>query len=490
MTQQDRPEPTPSPDPAAPIEPATAGAVQSQPIKATERPHPLTPLIRGWVVLLAIIVAVGREFLPGNGRNLEWAERLPIFVIVAIVLGIAALSALIALAGWWFTRFVIDSDELRIETGWLNRSSKRIPFNRIQSVDVIQPLGARIFGLGELRIEAGGGDSKLALRYLKRDKAYHLRDYLLARAHGHRTTLEETGRQQPTSFLEDLSAADQVLVRLQPPMLILGLVTSTEFVVSVLVLIAVMVVTWYAGAGAFALTGLIPLAAGVISMISRRVIAQFNYTLARTSSGALRITRGLTNLTSQSVPVDRIQGVRIQQSWLWRHLLRLHRVDIDVLGYGRSNGNENNRSASSMLLPVASTQQTRIAMANLLPGGEDELVPLLPVPRRAAWLRPIGWRFLRYGWNDRVVVAESGWLQHRREVVPHAKTQSVRLTQGPLQRLLRLASVHLDTTPGPVTLVLHHLDAAVAREIINQELTRAADARALERRAGRPPQAS
>lgn len=470
-----------SPEP--PADPVVVPAGEQTPaVKATERPHPLTPLIRGWIVLLAIVVAIGREFLPGNGNGgaLEWAEQLPVLLIIAAILGIVLLSGLVAFAGWYFTRFVIDGDELRIETGWLNRSSKRIPFNRIQSVDVIQPLGARIFGLGELRIEAGGNDSRVTLRYLKRAKAYQLRDYLLARAHGQQTTVEEAGRQPQARALEDLSSSDVILVRLQPPILVLGLVTSTEFLVAVLGLIAAMVIGWYAGAGAFALAGLIPLVGGVVSLISRRVIAQFNYTLARTSSGALRITRGLTNLTSQSVPIDRIQGVRVQQSWLWRHLLRLHRVDIDVLGYG-SDGSDNNKAASSMLLPVARTDQTRIAMANLLPGADDEWVQLHQVPLRAAWLRPIGWRFLRYGWNEHVMVGESGWLQHRREVVPHAKTQSVRLTQGPLQRLLRLASVHLDTTPGPVTLVLHHLDAAVARDIVNQQLARAAHARAIER---------
>ena len=56
---------------------------------------------------------------------------------------------------WYFTRFVIDDDELRIETGWVFKKSKKIPFERLQSVDIIQPLAARLFGLAELRLEAG-----------------------------------------------------------------------------------------------------------------------------------------------------------------------------------------------------------------------------------------------------------------------------------------------------------------------------------------------
>ena len=53
--------------------------------------------------------------------------------------------------------------------------------------------------------------------------------------------------------------------------------------------------------------------------------------------------------------------------------------------------------------------------------------------------------------DDQVVITEHGWLSPVRDVVPHAKTQSVRLEQGPLQRRLRLADVHFDTPRGPVT---------------------------------------
>ena len=87
---------------------------------------------------------------------------------------------------WYFTRFVIDDEELRIETGALFKNSKRVPFERVQSVDIIQQFAARIFGLAELRIEVGAGDSTIRLRYLTRAQAASLRDYLLGRAHGDR----------------------------------------------------------------------------------------------------------------------------------------------------------------------------------------------------------------------------------------------------------------------------------------------------------------
>lgn len=476
MTEPPRPDGTPEPswiDTQTPPPPPV-------PTKTTERPHPLTPLVRGWVLLVAGVLAFGQDLLPIGSRRQD-GPPVPWWGFLVLIAAAALVAGLASILTWWFTRFVIDDEEVRVETGMLNRRSKRIGFSRIQSVDVIQPLVARIFGLGELRIEAGGGDSGVTLRYLPRTKAYRLRDYLLSRAHGHQTTVAESDARAQASAFADLSTADRILVRISPQQLVLGLVTSLEFLISLVVLGIAIVVIWRAGLRAIALTALLPYAMGVASLVSRRVLTQFNYTLAETGGvrpgepTGLRITRGLTNLTSQSVPLDRIQAVRIRQSWLWRRM-RLHRVDIDVLGYGRSS-DDNQRHSSSMLFPVATTEQVRIAMAHLLPEARDELIALAPVDRKARLLRPLSFRTLRWGANDRCIVSEGGVLVFVRDTVPHAKTQSVRISQGPLQRRLGLASVHVDTTPGPVDFTIPHLAAATARHIFDQQLPAAADAR-------------
>ncbi|MDO5682227.1 MAG: PH domain-containing protein [Propionibacteriaceae bacterium] len=483
--------------PAGPNEAVAAEVAQGPALKATERPHPLTPLIRGWVLLVAGVVAVGQDLLPG--RRSPDAPSVPWWWFLVAIGGVAFLAGLASILTWWFTRFVIDDEEFRVESGFVNRSSKRIGFSRIQSVDVVQPLAARIFGLCELRIEAGAGDSGVVLRYLTRDKAYRFRDYLLSRAHGHTTTVAESGARPQASVFEDLSSADRVLVRISPQQLLIGLLTSFEFFISVILLVVAGVIAWRLGAGIAAMAAVLPFAMGVVGLVSRRVLTQFNYTLAETGGAqrpapgaivgsaaespasveptGLRITRGLTNLTSQSVPLDRIQGVRIRQSWLWRRL-KLHRVDIEVLGYA-SSGDDNQKQSSSMLFPVATTEQVRIAMAYLLPGVQDEFIPLHPVDPKAKWLRPLSFRTLRWGADERVIVSEGGLLVFVRDTVPHAKTQSVRVSQGPLQRRLGLATVHVDTTPGPVDFVIPHLPVAEARNILDNQLPAAAHARQL-----------
>jgi putative membrane protein len=446
------------------------------PIKQTERPHPLTPLVRGWLILVAIAIGWGREIVPGGpGDNqFETGGLAWLLLILAVVVLLAAIAGFIT---WYFTRFVIDDEELRIETGAIFKKSTKIPFERLQSVDIVQPLAARIVGLAELRLDAGNSTTKL--RYLSRGKASRLRDYLLTRAHGQQASIRDLDQQAAASIFTDLGVADQPLVRVLPQRLIGSFLLSTEWLVPAAITIIILVVTTALAATPYALGGLIPLLIGMLTLVWRRVIGMFNFTLAESPRG-LRVTRGLTNLTSQSVPIDRIQGVKTSQPLLWKPL-GWYRVDVDILGYGHDDSDNNESNASSVLLPVADLAEVELAVGRALPGFDLDAIELHPSPKRARWLRWFDFWTLRYGWDDRILITEHGWLTHSRDVVPHAKTQSVRIEQGPLQRKLRLADVHVHTPRGPVNAVAHQLDERPARELALSQLDRARAARAAER---------
>ena len=179
-------------------------------VKQTERPHPATPFIRGWLVFVAIILGWGRQLIPdGEEDSLDVTDLRWILPVIG---GIVLLAAVIGFFSWYFTRFVIDDEELRIETGAIFKKSKKIPFERLQSVDIIQPLAARIFGLAELRLEAGAGDSTTKLRYLRRAKASRLRDYLLTRAHGQHASISDLEQTGAASAFTDLGQQDRTLV--------------------------------------------------------------------------------------------------------------------------------------------------------------------------------------------------------------------------------------------------------------------------------------
>jgi putative membrane protein len=480
MTASQPPQRTSSAEPSTGSEPdvTTASgppAPTAAAFKPTERPHPLTPFVRGWLVFVAIAIGWGREIITSAGENrFEPSGLAWILPVLGLVVLLAAITGFIS---WYFTRFVIDDEELRIETGAIFKKSTKIPFERLQSVDIIQPLAARMFGLAELRLDAGNSSTKL--RYLTRSKASRFRDYLLARAQGHQASIRDLEQQSIAGVFTDLGVTDQPLVQVTPQRLIISFLLSTEWLVPTSISILILVTTAAFGVAPFALGALIPLIIGMLSLVWRRVIGMFNFTLAESPRG-LRITRGLTNLTSQSVPINRVQGVKTSQSLLWKPF-GWYRVDIDILGYAHGDGENNESNASSVLLPVASLDEVELALGRVLPGFDLDGIELHRSPKRAGWLRWFDFWTLRYGWDDRILITEQGWLTHVRDIVPHAKTQSVRIEQGPVQRLVRLADVHVHTPRGPVNAVAHQLDAHTARELALSQLDRARAARMAER---------
>ncbi len=418
----------------------------------TERPHPLTPFIRGWVVLLALAFAIGRELLPDGG---EPRSLPPLEFILGGVALLALGSAAAGFVSWRFTRFVIDADVLRVDTGAIFRRSQRVAFDKVQSIDVVQPFAARLFGLAELQIDVGSQE-RPRLRYLSRTRAYALRDYLLARARGYRA--EAAQHADSTSVLVDLGSQDEVLVTVPPQVLLLAAATSHEFglIMASGVLAALAGVAF--GQPWLLLAIALPTASALIGFVGRRVTSQFNYTLSRRQHG-LRISRGLTSLTSQSLPPRRVQAVQISQSPVWRRL-GLYRVDLEVIGWGQVTDDENSSGVSTILLPAGGIEQVRVALGAIWPRADFEAVELHGAPVRARWLHPLAQPFLRWGHDDSLVVARHGWLVRRWQVVPHARTQSLQVAQGWLSRRLGLADLEFHTAGGQLTPHASGLDAA------------------------------
>jgi putative membrane protein len=435
----------------------TEGQAQTDPppLKRTERPHPLTPLIRGWVVLLALLIGFGREILSSFTEN---RPLPPLPLLGGGVGGIVVVAVGVGFASWLATRFVIDADELRVESGILLRKSQRIAFDKVTSIDVLQPLAARIFALAELEIDIGSSQ-RVKLRYLSRARAYSLRDYLLSRARGHRAELVATV--DPGLQLSDLSTEDEVLVRITPDRLVLSAITSNEFLwligtIAVTITAAAVFAPYFGGTVLVLALG-VSAVSGIAGFVVRRFTAQFNFTLSARPAG-LRLSRGLTSLTSQSVPPRRIQLVRLSQSLLWRRL-GWYRAEIDMLGLGMRNEEDTRSSVSSVLLPVADREQVRIVLARLWPSADYETIELHPAPFRARWLHPVSGPFLGLGHDDQLVVSRHGWLERRWDLVPHARVQSVCTSQGPISRYFGLADLAFHTAGSRLTSHARGLDA-------------------------------
>ncbi|MCP3426638.1 PH domain-containing protein, partial [Rothia sp. AR01] len=170
---------------------AGAGRDDVEPL-VWERVHPLTPLARFWIALLVLVFVVGRNVVESvfeNGFDAgELGRGIPEFVRGLELVGwlIVVGVVLLVLGGmfwsWWFTRYAVTADTVRVREGALFRKEKQARLDRVQAIEISQPLLARILGLAELRFEvADAGESTLHLRFLTRRGAEDLRGRLLSR---------------------------------------------------------------------------------------------------------------------------------------------------------------------------------------------------------------------------------------------------------------------------------------------------------------------
>ena len=84
------------------------------------------------------------------------------------------------------------------------------------------------------------------------------------------------------------------------------------------------------------------------------------------------------------------------------------------------------------------------------------------------------------------MVSRRGVLSRRLDAVPMERVQSLRLTQGPVDRLFGLARVHVDSPPGPVHVLGEARDLAEARRFVLEAMERSRTARHGERPIGQP----
>ena len=83
---------------------------------------------------------------------------------------------------WLRTHYHIGDDDIRIERGIISRTTRSIPYDRIQDVSIEQKPLARMMGLGEVKFETGGGEGEDAkLSFVSVGEAERLRETIRAR---------------------------------------------------------------------------------------------------------------------------------------------------------------------------------------------------------------------------------------------------------------------------------------------------------------------
>ncbi|MDH6626540.1 putative membrane protein [Streptomyces sp. LBL] len=420
--------------------------VREKPPVAERRLHPVTPFRRAWA---PVAVIIGWAVHDPNQAH----EQLARLTTATLLIGLAVFVPAAALYGfltWWFTHFAVTDSELRIRTGLVFRRTAHIRLERIQAVDVSQPLLARVAGVAKLRLDVIGTDKKDELAFLGEGEARALRAELLARAAGF----------APETAHEVGEAPSRDLLRVPPRVLAVSLVLTGATWGALAAALVVPPVLWLATHSVWTVlaTGVPLLGAAGASSVGR-FVSEYDWTVGESQDG-LRIDHGLLDRTHETVPPGRVQTVRIVEPLLWRRRGWV-RVELDVAG-----------SANSVLVPVAPRAVAEAVVARVLPGVN---VPPRSAqsrpPRRAGRCVPVWWRGYGLAVTDGVFTARHGLLRRSLSLVPHAKVQSVRLTQGPWERLWGVADVHVDTGANK-TVTARLRDAQEAAELLRTQAER------------------
>jgi putative membrane protein len=456
----------PNPPPPTPPSPAAAAPTTAPPLSPpqpdeTYRLHPLTPIALGGRILGLLVVFVlfslSEQHTGSGGGGLHW----PTFAVYGGIGFLVIVRGLITVA---VTRYHLVGGELRIDSGLLQKRSKRVRLNRVQSIDVLEPLAARIFGLAEVKVTTAGSErSAVRLRYLSLPVAQALRADLLGRSTG----VGEGAAEAPERPLIVVPHG-----RLVAAVLLEMISWRLLFLAIGPVLAALGQSNGHLGTSVLGIALFLGFFIVFAHAAWQRVNQLWEFTVTESPDG-LRIRHGLLSTGRLTVPPGRIQAILIHQPMSWRPMGWVQ-IRMNVAGSGRAS------TKNTTLVPVTDRAFAESLVGWVLGGVDLNAIALTPPPRRAALRAPLWWRGELAGSDDRVFVVHHGLLSRTIDVVPHARTQSLRLTAGPFERALGLANMHLDSTPGPVKTRAARRDAVEARAMLDLQVIRAREARHLD----------
>lgn len=472
------------------------------------RVHPLTPLLSAGRFLAAALAAAAFSIIQQGTFPRSVADAFTEggatawLVVTGVAIAVVVITVILAWVSWRYRFFELADDEIRIGSGWLVRSRRSARFDRVQAVDVNQPLLARLVGLGEVKVEtAGGGDSDLTIRYLGLDDCRALRSAVLEA----KRETENPGApavQEPdvrdtngwgTNGWGTVPAPDSTVV-IHGPVSPLRLLGSVAIGPGLLLLVGppavfgaatIVIAAFGLGSGisvgeVFAMTvgaiagtsfvGVGVFLMGLVASMWQRWNQFHSFTLsADDQRGRLHVSAGLTSTRRQTIPVRRIHALAIIEPAWWRPL-HWAKVRINVAGYAGEGAN-----VSTTLLPVASLAEADGVVDGVI--GRITGLRHQPSearwasPKRSVWLSPIDWRNQVVRITPRALVVTSGRLRRYRAVIPWSRIQGHTLLQGPMSRALSLVDVRIDLVGGPVSVTATQLapdDAARLMRVLDE----------------------
>lgn len=317
-----------------------------------KRLHPIAAFINMLKQLKEMIVPILFFIIFGSGG---------IYYLIAVVGGLV-LVLLMGILTWYRFTYRVEEGELRIEHGLFVRKKRYIPFERIQSVDVSEGILQRPFGLVKVKVETAGGsrseDAEAVLTAIHKEEANQIHELIMSakKANFEKLPQKEAAEDQEAHlytlpFGELLLLAstsggvgvvisaviafffqfEQMIPYERVYQEVEGIISNGIIFMSIIVFLG-FILAWF------------------ISVIGT-MLRYANFTLKKVDQDLI-ITRGLLEKRQITIPLNRIQAIRISENILRQPL---GRASVYIESAGGSALNE--EGSKVLVLPLIKKEQ-------------------------------------------------------------------------------------------------------------------------------------
>jgi putative membrane protein len=283
-----------------------------------KRLHPVAAVLNALRQLKELIIPF-LVFVVFGSRGTNW----DLFYFYGSI-GVVVLIFVYGVLAWYRFTYRIEQGELRIEYGLIIRKKRYIPFDRIQSLDLSEGILQRLFGLVKVKVETAGSggmglqDGEAVLTAITRQDAEEIHNYLVSiKKNG--KGLEEQEEEACEDVLYKITIKELLLLASTSGGVgvvisaVLAFVSQFEefipyerifdgfehFVQSGVVIISIVVFVGF-------------LLAWIIAVLGT-ILKYANFTVKKIDND-LVITKGLLEKRQFTIPLNRIQAVRISEN--------------------------------------------------------------------------------------------------------------------------------------------------------------------------------
>lgn len=443
------------------------------------RTHGATPFLSGGVFMVFVVALLFRGFHKEVSR-----DTLDLWILGKLGLIGLFLIALIVVGNYlvWRNRyFALDGNYFFHRSGRRNKSTVKLELTQVNGVDLERNATAKILGFTALTVRHPAGDN-VTIKYLRLGHGRDLRTQILDASRG---SLDASGPSL-TEFREPLavpSSGPQHLYKLPLNRQLKSLALTwipTGAIATVLALcgLAVLILLnrdtpefWELGDDIGSIASLI-LQIGLATIAGAAAVVKIvskNYGFVTKLDGkTFEVTRGLLSDLSTTVPLAAVHWIELRQAYMWRGA-GWWRLSVRCVTAAGGDDEDDDEAGTQIVSPVATVREinalldllsTHVSInSDLILAAANRTADLTAVSsRRTRFFHPFTHGHTGYFLDDQALLVRNGRLSTRLIIIPLNKIQGLAVSQGVIQRKIRVANV-----------VIHGAKEARSSEVPNLE---------------------